>query len=65
MGKGMHTCMVLIDFQKTFDAIDHKILFEKRTCICFKTETLNDLSFMYQVENSSSLRMVFSPNVQL
>lgn len=37
MDEGMHTCMILIDFQKALDTKDHKLLSDKMTCVDFKT----------------------------
>ena len=34
--KGMHMGMILIDLQKTFNIMDHKILLEKMSCLGFK-----------------------------
>ena len=36
----MHTAMVLIDLQKALDALDHKILLKKMTCLGFKTSVI-------------------------
>ena len=35
--KGMHTDMMLIDLQKAYNTLDHKIFLEKMTCLGFKT----------------------------
>ena len=36
---GKHTGMMLIDLQKTFDTLDHKILLEKMKCVGFSNKT--------------------------
>ena len=36
MDKGLHTGMILIGLQKTFDTLDHDILLEKMECLEFK-----------------------------
>ena len=36
MDKGLHTGMILIDLQKTFDTLDHDVLLEKIECMGFK-----------------------------
>ena len=38
--KGSLTCMILIDLQKAFDTIDHKILMEKMSCLGFHESTI-------------------------
>ena len=37
---GKHTGMILIDLQKAFDALDHKILLYKMKCTCFCDKTI-------------------------
>ena len=37
---GKHTGMVLIDIQKAFDPLDHKILLDKMKCIGFSDKTI-------------------------
>ena len=37
MDKGMHIGMILIDLQKSFATLGHKIILEKMTCLGFKT----------------------------
>ena len=37
MNKGMHTGMILIDLQKAFDILDHKVFQEKMAYPGFKT----------------------------
>ena len=36
---GKHTGMMLIDLQKTFDTLDHKILLGKMKCVGFSNKT--------------------------
>ena len=38
--EGLLTGMVLIDLQKAFDTIDHSILLEKMSCLCFAGKTI-------------------------
>ena len=52
MDKELHTGMILIDFQKAFDTLDHDILLEKMECLGFKNLLLNGLSHIFQIENS-------------
>ena len=40
MDKGKHADMILIDLQKAFDTLDHKILLEKMTYLSFKTPVI-------------------------
>ena len=40
MDKGKHAGMILIDLQKAFDTLDHKILLEKMTYLSFKTPVI-------------------------
>ena len=40
MDKGMLTGMILINLKKAFDALDHKILLKKMTCLGFKTPVI-------------------------
>ena len=35
-----HTGMILIDLQKAFDTLDHKILLDKMKCIGFSDKTI-------------------------
>ena len=37
---GKHTGMVLVNFQKAFDTLDHKILLDKMECIAFLDKTI-------------------------
>ena len=37
---GKHTGTILIDLQKVFDALDHKILLYKMKCTCFCDKTI-------------------------
>ena len=32
--------MILIDFQRTFDTLDHKVLLQKMTCFGFKAPVI-------------------------
>ena len=41
--------MTLIDLQKEFDTVDHKILLLKMTCFCFKTSIIKQ--FGYHLSN--------------
>lgn len=34
--KGVHTGLILIELQKEFGTLDHKVFLEKMTCLCFK-----------------------------
>ena len=43
--------MVLIDLQKTFDAINHEILLKKLTLSIFLITLLNDVNLIYQIVN--------------
>ena len=45
----MHTGMILIDLQKTFDILDYKTHFEKMTCLDFKTPVTEN--FEYNLSN--------------
>ena len=41
MDKQMHTGMMLVDFQKAFDTLDHGILLEKMKYFGFRTSVIN------------------------
>ena len=58
---GKHTGMILIDLQKAFDTLDHKILLDKMKCIGFLDKTI--IWFHSHLTNSAifvSLGTVFS-----
>ena len=40
MDKRFHTGMILIDFQKAFDTLDHTVLLQKMECIGFKESVI-------------------------
>ena len=40
MGKGVHTGMILVDLQKTFDTLDHVLPLQKMECIGFKESVI-------------------------
>ena len=40
MDKQMHTGMILVDLQKSFDALDHETLLEKMKCFGFQTSVI-------------------------
>ena len=57
---GKHTGMVLIDIQKAFDPLDHKILLDKMKCIGFSGKTI--IWFHFYLTNRAifvSLGIVF------
>ena len=41
MDKQMHTSIMLVDFQKAFDTLDHRILLEKMKYFGFRTSVIN------------------------
>ena len=45
LDKGMHTGMILIDLQKEFHTLDHKILLEKIICLGFKAPVIKWFEF--------------------
>ena len=58
---GLLTGMILIDLQKVFDTVDHKILIEKLKCMGFSNDVtkwfeccLSKIMFSVHVENSFS-----------
>ena len=62
--------MVLIDLQKTFDTIDHKILIEKMKCMGFSNGVtkwfecyLSNRMFSVHVENSFSVKTIITCGV--
>ena len=40
MVQGSHTRMILIDLQKVFGTLDHKVILEKIICFGFKTSVI-------------------------
>ena len=61
VGNGKHTSMILIDLQKAFDALDHKILLDKIKCISISDKTLKWFhSYLANRINFVSLGTVFS-----
>ena len=40
MDKDMHTGMILVDFQKAFDTLDHVVLLEKMKTFCFRASVI-------------------------
>ena len=65
MDKGVHTVMIIINLQKAFATLDHKIILEKITCLGFKTFVINGLRVVCQVKHSLSLLMIFSWRLEL
>ena len=58
---GKHTGMILIDLQKAFDTLDHKILLDKMKCIGFSDKTIKWFhSFLTNRAIFVSLDTVFS-----
>ena len=62
LDEGLLTGMILIDFQKAFDIIDHEILLQKVKAISFLKETLqwfrsyhSEQIFFVNIEVSSQL----------
>ena len=45
----MRTCMILIDYQKAFDKMNHDVLFQKLYAIGFSKHTVN--WFKYYLSN--------------
>ena len=58
---GKYTGMILINLQKVFDTLDHKILLEKMKCTAFADKTITCLhSYLISKASLISLDNVFS-----
>ena len=60
----MYTGIILIDLQKVFDNLDHKILLETVSCLDFNSSVIDWFESYLSSENSSYLWMIFSRRLQ-
>ena len=67
---GKHTGMMLIDLQKAFDTLDHKILLRKMKCIGFSNKTttwfhsyLTSRAFFVSLDNMFSTTVTINVGV--